>query len=330
MVKRSLGPAFEEYKKARTLIESLIPHRVELESLGSDASPAQQMELLGVRERIVSAISAAKDYGALMAKASEEEENSKLFTNADQKFIEKVTGTRLSAQDWTVQEDASVFPSPILKQRLEHLNEVVCMYKETGRRFILNEFLLDILIREEFKNALRIYPEYEYSVSAQSDTAELFQLSGVADYTVGRRDRTTNFRSKVPPKELHLIAAEAKRDFPDESFWQCVAQTAALYKSRKDAGKTVCKVWGFVSNATFWTFVHIDQSGQLHATQPLTLPVGGSYDEGKVLAIYRHLHFIVKTAFEASPPPSPEEPSRQRPSGAGQSRGRDTASSCPS
>jgi hypothetical protein len=312
MSKRAFPAAFEEYKKARTLIDSLITTRAGLEVLGSEASSAQQIELISVQERIQSARAAAIDYAAFMAKVSEEGENSQLFTNADQNFIEKVTGTKLCPRAWIVPEDTKVFPSDTLKQRLEDIGNVVSIYKESGRRFILNEFLLDILSRKEFRNALGIYTEYEFSVSALSDTAEKFQLSGVADYTIGRSEKSRRLFGKDPPKELHLIAAEAKREWPNESYWQCVAQTAALYKSRKDAGKTVCKVWGFLSNAALWTFVHIDEEGQLHATTtPLTLHIG-TYDESKILAIYRHIYYIVKAAFDASPPPSPEESERQR------------------
>jgi hypothetical protein len=294
------------------LIQSLITTRASLEVLGPEATLVQQIELESVREKIQSAHAAAIDFAAIMAKVSEEGENSKLFTNADRHFIEKVTGTKLCPRAWIVPEDTKVIPSETLKQRLEAIGNVVCIYKEAGRRLVLNEFLLDILSRDEFRNALGLYPEYEFSVSALSDTAEKFQLSGVADYTIGRSDKTTRLLGKEPPKELHLVAAEAKRDWPDESFWQCVAQTAALYKSRKDARKAVCKVWGFLSNAALWTFVHIDEEGQLHATStPLTLQIG-SYDERKVLSIYRHIYYIVKAAFDASPPPSPEESDRRR------------------
>ncbi len=47
--------------------------------------------------------------------------------------------------------------------------------QKAGLRYFLNELLLDILSRKEFKNALRIYPEFEFSVSELSDTAEKVQ-----------------------------------------------------------------------------------------------------------------------------------------------------------
>jgi hypothetical protein len=32
-------------------------------------------------------------------------------------------------------------------------------------------------------------------------------------------------------------------------YGNCVAEAAALYKSRKDAAKSICSVWGILSNA---------------------------------------------------------------------------------
>ena len=64
------------------------------------------------------------------------------------------------------------------------------------------------------------------------EDSRLIRLSGKADYTIGHSAGKDIF-DREPSKELHLIAAEAKRDWPDESYWQCIAQTAALHKSRK-------------------------------------------------------------------------------------------------
>jgi hypothetical protein len=74
------------------------------------------------------------------------------------------------------------------------------------------------------------------------------KIVGDTDYTIGLGKGYDIF-SKVPPKELHLIAIEAKVDWGTNDYWQCVAETAILYKSRKD---TKCSVWGLLSNATDW------------------------------------------------------------------------------
>ncbi|KAI9344294.1 hypothetical protein BDR26DRAFT_1006001 [Obelidium mucronatum] len=56
----------------------------------------------------------------------------------------------------------------------------------------------------------------------------------------------------APPQELHLAVVEAKADLTENDYYQCVAETSTLYKSRKDAGKENCNVWGVLSNATDW------------------------------------------------------------------------------
>ena len=68
----------------------------------------------------------------------------------------------------------------------------------------------------------------------------------------------------TPPCELLLVAIEAKNSSLDDvDLWQCVAEAATLYKSRKDAGKSKCRVRGVHSNATNWKFILIDEVGKL-------------------------------------------------------------------
>jgi hypothetical protein len=60
-------------------------------------------------------------------------------------------------------------------------------------------------------------------------TSSLLEISGKIGHSAGK-----DIIDKEPSKELHLIAAEAKPQLQDDSYWQCVAQTAALHKYRKD------------------------------------------------------------------------------------------------
>lgn len=75
----------------------------------------------------------------------------------------------------------------------------------------------------------------------------------------------------MPPKELHLIAIEAKTRWGEDDYWQCVAETATLYKSRKDAEKAKCSVWGVLSNATDWQFIFIDETGFLWTSEKISI-----------------------------------------------------------
>lgn len=181
------------------------------------------------------------------------------------------------------------------------------MYKEAGRRTVLDMFLRDVLNREEFGSALRVFTEYEFCITSMEDS-RLIRLSGKADYTIGHSAGKDIF-DREPSKELHLIAAEAKRDWPDESYWQCIAQTAALHKSRKQAGKQKCQTWGILSNATNWKFLFIDETGQLSTSEDFKLDLR-SYNEKQVLAVYRAIYSIVKSCYEASPPSTPEKKHR--------------------
>ena len=61
-------------------------------------------------------------------------------------------------------------------------------------------------------------------------------------------------------------------------YWQYVAQVAALYKSRKDACKEKCRVWGIISNATHWKFISINDQGQLSESKEYVIEL---YTYGK-------------------------------------------------
>ena len=121
------------------------------------------------------------------------------------------------------------------------------MRNEASRRILLNIFLTDVLSRDEFHQELKVFPEIRMEVS-QIVGHKKRKIVGDIDYTIGIGKGMDMF-SKAPPKELHLVAIEAKRQWGLEDLSQCVAETATLFKSRKDAGKAKCSVWGALSNA---------------------------------------------------------------------------------
>ena len=177
------------------------------------------------------------------------------------------------------------------------------MKYEAGRRFVLNDFLLDILYRPEFKESLRIFPEIRMEASKIVGNKKR-KIIGDTDYTIGLGKGYDIF-SKVPPKEIHLIAIEAKTSWGEDDYWQCVAETATLYKSRKDAGKEKCSVWGVLSNATDWQFIFIDEKGFLWTSRKISITLR-TLDEEEVVKVYRLLYFLVKCCFDAcTPNPTP-------------------------
>jgi hypothetical protein len=150
---------------------------------------------------------------------------------------------------------------------------------------------------------LRIFPEIEMSVESKGPKKR--KLNGKTDYTVGFGKGIDIF-DNTPPRELHLVAIEAKNSSLDEDdLWQCVAETATLYKSRKDAGKAKCSVWGVLSNATDWKFIYIDEDGKLWRSEKYLLNLR-SYDQDQVAFIYRFLYYVVNCCYEAcTPNPTP-------------------------
>ncbi|KAI8836347.1 hypothetical protein BC829DRAFT_426247 [Chytridium lagenaria] len=63
------------------------------------------------------------------------------------------------------------------------------------------------------------------------------KLYGRTDYTVGFGKGKDMFDNTIP-REVHLVAVEAKTSIGEQDLWQCVAEAASLYKIRVDAACT--------------------------------------------------------------------------------------------
>jgi len=231
-------------------------------------------------------------------------EEKRTFRDADSEWISSVTSVNTAYREWTSYNlDDSIFPSEQFYSRLTQSVCLVHLKYEAGRRFVLNEFLLDVLYRPEFKQALRIFPEIRMEVSETVGNKKR-KIIGDTDYTIGFSGGLDIF-DKASGKELHLIAIEAKVDWGLSDYWQCVAETATLYKSRKDAGKEKKSVWGVLSNAVDWQFIFIDENGWLWTSRQISLELHTLKKE-EVIKIYRFLYFVVKSCFDAcTPNPTP-------------------------
>jgi hypothetical protein len=300
-------PAILEHNE---FVNSLIQEKTKMDMIEPRCS-TQETYLASVTERLRLAKLALDNYTKIMIECATPQQNdTEVFTSADQSFIERVTGTNLDWRKWHVQDEigagpyTEIFPSDGFQKLFQQNSMVFCMYKEAGRRTVLDLFFRDVLSREEFGSALRVFPEYKFCVTSTEDSRPV-RLSGKADYTIGHSASKDMFE-REPSMESHLVAAEAKRDWPEESYWQCIVQTAALHKSRKDANKKNRRVWGILSNAIFWKFLFIDEAGQLWTSADFHLGLRG-YDEDEVLAVYRVIYHIVKSCNEACPPSAPEK-----------------------
>jgi hypothetical protein len=235
-----------------------------------------------------------------LATKNEPEVESKTFKEADSEWTSTVTGINTVYREWTsYQLDDSIYPSEHFNSRLTQSVSLVHMKNEAGRRFVLNDFLLDVLYRREFNELLRIFPEIRMEVSNIVGNKNR-KIVGDIDYTIGFSSGLDIF-DKASGKELHLVAIEAKVNWGLSDYWQCVAETATLHKSRKDAGKPKCCVWGVLSNAVDWQFIFIDEDGLLWQSEKISLELH-TLKEEQVFKIYRLLYYVVKCCFEACTP----------------------------
>ena len=147
-----------------------------------------------------------------------------------------MTGVNTTYRKWASfvdeLESIDVMPSNRFKEAFENVSRAWYLRTEASRRIFLEE----IVLLPEIKGKLRTFPEIEMSVETIGPKKR--KLTGKTDYTVGF-GKIYDLFGKAPPRELHLVAIEAKSNFGDDDLWQCVAEAATLYKSRKDAGKSL-------------------------------------------------------------------------------------------
>ena len=118
-------------------------------------------------------------------------------------------------------------PEPLPSNRI---SKGVHQFTEAGRRFFLNPFLLDIIHRPEFEGNLRIFPELELSVTETSGTKKL-KLNGRTEYTIGFGKGKDNL-SKWIPREVHLVAVEAKTRIGISDLLQCIDEAVQIERAR--------------------------------------------------------------------------------------------------
>ena len=264
----------------------------------------EEIELAGIDKLLDKLEQQRKDYLELIKLAIKEPPESKSFSEADSEWIQAVTGVKTTPyRKWTGYTiDVNIQPQPGFQTKFEEVARAFHQQNEAGRRIFLNLFLSDIILREEFGGALRIFPELQVTV-VETNGPKKRKLNGITDYTVGFGKGKDIFDNTIP-REVHLVAVEAKTSIGEQDLWQCVAEAASLYKTRVDAGKANKRVWGILSNAKQWQFVLIDEDGLLWQSEEFLLDLR-SYDESKVLQVYRIVHYIVKCCHEAcTPPPS--------------------------
>ena len=286
-------------------IEDLVKKQTRLQKKDQQGTitDEEEIDLAGSDKLLADARDSKKNYVELIKLAIKEPPESKSFSEADSEWIQAVTGVNTTYRKWTgYTVDVNIQPRPGFQTKFEEVARAFHQQNEAGRRIFLNLFLSDIILREEFGGALRIFPELQVTV-VETNGPKKRKLNGITDYTVGFGKGKDIFDNTIP-REVHLVAVEAKTSIGEQDLWQCVAEAASLYKTRVDAGKANKRVWGILSNAKQWQFVLIDEDGLLWQSEEFLLDLR-SYDESKVLQVYRMVHYIVKCCHEAcTPPPS--------------------------
>ena len=294
----------KELKAVQQEIKALLKKETSLrkKELKGQSTDEEKVELEGIIKLLVSLENDKKFWQGQVDKENKPEVVSKSFREADNEWIETVTGVDTTYREWTSffdeLESIDVVPSNRFKESFENVCKAWHLRTEAGRRIFLNLFLSEIVLLPEFNGKLRIFPEIEMSI--ETNGAKKRRITGKTDYTVGF-GKTYDIFDKTPPRELHLVAIEAKKSFEDEDLWECVAEAATLYKSRKDAGKEKCGVWGILSSANRWLFIYVDEEGLLWRANELSMNLR-SYDSVQVLNVYRMLYYVTKCCYRACTP----------------------------
>ena len=291
-------------------IEDLIKRKSKLKELEGEnrLSNKEEAELGGIQELLIVLEKQQKFWQSQVNKANslDEQIESKTFSEANLSWIASVCEVDCRYRRWTqFVLDENVTPSDRFKANFIETQQVFHQLNEAGRRVFLNLFLSDIVGSDPFLNTLRIFTEIPMEVLSTSvaENGKRRRLNGKTDYTIGFGGEDFDIFDITPPNELHLVAVEAKCNLSESDFWQCFAETATLYKSRKDKKKKKLAVWGVCSDAVDWIFIHIDQNGLLYRSEKYTLDLR-TYEEERVFPIYRMLYYLVKCCFESSPPVS--------------------------
>jgi hypothetical protein len=248
-------------------------------------------------------------------------ESKATFEAATYAQIKDATGVRtdaIVAWDIAAVVDTSVPLPDGLLARLKNVLEYISIASEADRRIVVNECLLAVVSNNDFQRKLRLSAEVTTEVYGDTRVGQKRKrqyLSGRVDYII-YHFRIGQPVDEVSGKEAQLVTVEAKHGWTDNAMRQCVAEAAAIHKARKDAGKKNCNVWGCLTNASHWRFIHIDGDGALFVSEPFTMALGASsITEQEITKIYQFLYYIVKCAFLASPTTTPvasRRPSQSR------------------
>ncbi|KAI3634380.1 hypothetical protein MIR68_007984 [Amoeboaphelidium protococcarum] len=230
------------------------------------------------------------------------------FSSAQYHNIVEITGIDTANRKLTIPANLNeeVEPSDEFFAMLDRNCRVFVQNSEAARRTVIDLFLTDIVSRSEFQG-LHVFCDQK--VATRNYDLNL-SLQGYVDYVIGHKGGGPIKSLASLPQDCHLVVHQARKEFPEESVQQCVAEAAAIYKNRKDASKVNPRVWGICSNATLWKFIHIDNDGLLYESDLFVLNRSDSgLEREDLMKIYRIIHHIILNAYLSSPTTTPHQSS---------------------
>jgi hypothetical protein len=140
--------------------------RLQQKDLKGAITDEEELELAGIDKLLAETRDDKRYYQELIKLAMKDETpETKTFSEADSAWIRAVTGINTTDRKWTGYTiDVHIQPRPGFPTKFEEVARAFHQQNEAGRRIFLNLFLSDIVLRPEFNEALRIFPELEVTV----------------------------------------------------------------------------------------------------------------------------------------------------------------------
>ena len=144
--KYALPAILEQHKEYNNRVFEFAEERARLETV-ENRSAIQEIQLALKREQLRDARLALENVTRAMLKfADPHDTDTRVFTSADRTFIQRVTGTSLDWCKWNLLDEINagyhndIFPSKSFEKLFVENCGVFCMYKEAGRRTVLDMF----------------------------------------------------------------------------------------------------------------------------------------------------------------------------------------------
>lgn len=116
---------------------------------------------------------------------TDEDPESKSFSEADREWIQAVTGVNTAYIKWIDYViDETIYPGSEFKKAFERVGKAFHQLEGVGRRILLDLFLSDVILRPEFGEVLRIFSEFEFTV-VETNGPKKRKITGRTDYAVG-------------------------------------------------------------------------------------------------------------------------------------------------